>query len=245
VAPPAPVTSADELPPDYVYPVECDVPCILLASPPGLVNVSESPGPVVVFGRFAGGSGVQEVRTLKGKQVFLVTGVQSRAGDVELLIVPQGATKAADVIRRTVKVKSGTAPHPPPVEPDTTPTPKPKPVEPAPELPAAPDDQTRVLVLFDPDQLKAQTEARKAVLYGADTRNYLKSTLGDNARVYEKGVQFQPGSTSPYRALVVRGIKPGQFGNVIITKGGKIVSETDVPADPATALTLFKKHLGG
>ena len=45
--------------------------------------------------------------------------------------------------------------------------------------------------------------------------------------------------------LAARGVKPGQFGSVIVTKGGKVVAEFDVPADPDAAVVLLKKHLGG
>lgn len=111
----APV-SPDAVPvlsPDTLYVIDADVPVLVLASPAGLVTLTEEVGPVKVRGKFADGAGVTETRTYKGKQVVFVEA--AKAGRVELLIVPQGATKAADVIRRTIDVMAA---RPPPDDGD-------------------------------------------------------------------------------------------------------------------------------
>lgn len=235
-----PADAAVRLAADQLYVIDSDLPVIVLASPTGLVAITEDTGPLKIRGRFVGGTGGTETRTYSGKHVVTVEALAS--GRVELLVVPVGAKTPAEVIRRTLDVDAGEAPRPPPKPPE----PKPPDPKPDPTLPEAPDGVTRVLILFDPNQLTLQTENRKAVVYGQKTRTYLKGAVGDDGlRVYEATVQFQPGSTSPWKALAARGVKPGQFGTVIITRGGKVVTESEIPADPDAAIALFKKHLEG
>ncbi|MBA4191329.1 MAG: hypothetical protein C0467_25385 [Planctomycetaceae bacterium] len=124
---PGPVDGVVRLIGDSQYVIDSDTPIVVLASPAGIVSIAEDAGPVRIRGRFVDGSGKSESRTFKGKQVFVVEGLLP--GRVELLIVPVGATKAADVIRRTIDVDTGTAPIPPPTpKPDPKPEPKPDPV---------------------------------------------------------------------------------------------------------------------
>lgn len=122
-APPAP-DAAVRLAGDMLYVVDSDQPVIVLASPKGLVSISEEAGPIKVRGRFVGGTGLVETKTFRGKHVVTVEAVGT--GRCELLVVPVGAAKEADVIRRTLDVSSGEGPIPPP-KPDPKPEPKPEP----------------------------------------------------------------------------------------------------------------------
>jgi hypothetical protein len=110
---------------DALFVVDSDAPVIVLASPKGLVTVTEEAGPIRIRGRFADGLGKVESRVYKGKQV--VTVEAAGTGRCEILVVPVGATKETDVIRRLLDVDSGTGPIPPPTPPKPEPKPEPDP----------------------------------------------------------------------------------------------------------------------
>lgn len=117
VAPTPPPPSPDAvsvLPEDHLYVIDADDPCLVLDSPLGVVSVTQEAGPLTVRGKFVGGSGRAETKRFSGKSVFIVEPLKS--GRVELLVVPAGADSAG-VLRRTLDVKSGVGPQPPP-EPD-------------------------------------------------------------------------------------------------------------------------------
>lgn len=124
-APPLPLPpppSPDTIPrltADQVYVIDAKEPCFLIASPAGLVSVTQDAGPVKIRGRFLGGSGKYETKTFSGAAVFTVEAVSR--GRVELIVVKVGAKGATDIVRRTVDVDAGTGPQPPP--PGPTPDP--------------------------------------------------------------------------------------------------------------------------
>src|SRR5579872_3973338 len=125
-APSPPVPSAiTSLAGDQLYVIDSDVPCIVLASPSGIVSVAEDSGPVKIRGKFVDGPGKAESRNFKGKTIYTIEAVAS--GRVELLIVPTGGV-ATDVIRRTLDVSTGQGPIPPP---NPAPDPSPTPITPA------------------------------------------------------------------------------------------------------------------
>jgi len=110
---------------DQLFVIDSDIPVLVLASPRGLVSITEEAGPVKVRGKFVDGTGV-ETRTFKGKSVVTVEAIA--AGRCELLVVPVGAAKGEQVVRRTLDVIVGQGPIPPPVpRPDPKPQPEPKP----------------------------------------------------------------------------------------------------------------------
>lgn len=128
---PAPVADLSTLSGEQLYVIDSDAPLIVLASPAGLVRVTEDTGPLKIRGRFVDGGGKVETRTFKGKHLFTVEAVGT--GRVELLVVPVGATKEADVIRKTLDVDAqNPIPPPKPVPPKPEP-PKPDPPAPAPD----------------------------------------------------------------------------------------------------------------
>ena len=145
---------------DQWYVIDSDVPLMVLASPTGIVSVSEAEaGPVKLKGKFVDGSGKTETRSYKGKAVFTIEAVT--AGRVELLIVPTGAAGITDVKRVTLDVTAGQAPQPPPT-PDVKPKPKPE--------PSAPGAKLFVVALSD-RLLADPTQA--AALASTTFRNYL------------------------------------------------------------------------
>lgn len=99
---------------DQWYVIDSDTPVIVLASPEGLVSINEEVGPVKMHGLFVGET-KKTTKTFKGKQVFTVEAVA--AGRVELVIIPTGVAKAADIVRQSLDVDAGAGPQPPPVVP--------------------------------------------------------------------------------------------------------------------------------
>jgi len=108
-----------KLPPlttDKVYAFSFPDACFLLASPAGLVSVTQEPGPAKIHAKFLDGPDKYEWRTFSGPAVFTVTAIGT--GSVELLVVKIGAKGEADVARRTVEAQLG--PRPPPEPPTPT-----------------------------------------------------------------------------------------------------------------------------
>lgn len=153
---------------DQLYIVDSDTPLIVLASPKGLVSVSEEAGPLKIRGRFVDGTGKVETKTYRGKHIFTIEALGS--GRVELLIVPVGAAKEADVIRRVIDVSAGEGPIPPP-KPKPDPKPDPKPVDPAP----IPEAGLRVMIVYESQDLPKMPPAQSAIIYGAKVREYLNA----------------------------------------------------------------------
>lgn len=100
---------------DLLYVIEADSPHIVLDSPQGIISVIEKTGPLTIYGKFVDGTGRYELREFKSKQLWIVQALKT--GKVELLTVPQGATKATDVIRKSLDVDAGQGPQPPPPPP--------------------------------------------------------------------------------------------------------------------------------
>lgn len=125
--PPAPTpTEVTTLLADQFFVIEADVPFFVLDSRTGLVSISYDEGPIRLRGKFADGAGKVETRTYRSK--YLATLEATQKGQVEILVVPAGATDAGVVIRRTLSVM-GQSPQPPP---DPEPDPDDPPVPPAP-----------------------------------------------------------------------------------------------------------------
>ncbi len=125
VTPPAPPPAPGAVPrlgTEELYILDCQEPCFVLVSPPGIVNISQDTGPLKVRGRFVGGNGKYETRTFTGKVVVTVEAVGT--GRVEILIVKEGAKSAADVFRQQIDANVGPMPPPPGPEPPKPPAPE-------------------------------------------------------------------------------------------------------------------------
>ena len=119
---PAAITELKE---DSWFVIEADVPCIVLASRSGFVSIVPEKGPLRLRGKFVDGTGKIETRTYAAKNLWIIEPLVK--GEVELLVVPNGAVDEQAVIRRTLVVGGGVKPVPPKPDPiDPTPTP-PKP----------------------------------------------------------------------------------------------------------------------
>lgn len=208
---------------DQLYVIDCDVPCIVLASPPGLVSISEDAGPVKIRGSFVDGGGKAESRVYKGKSVYTVEAVAS--GRVELLIVPTGAT-SGDVIRRTVDVTVGSSPQP---------TPKPPP-DPTP----APVNLWGFVVVEDTSEAVA---ARGAMLADPTLAALLKSK-GYRWRIVDKDVAGADGKPPVDVAPCLTAAKGKPLPQLFLidTKGNIVAQSTLTGA--AQVVDLLKKYGG-
>jgi hypothetical protein len=104
---PSPVTQLNS---DQLYVIGLDQPAIVVASPPGIVNLKSKQGPITVHGKFVDGPATPELRDVPNKQVWLVYPIGT--GQVEL-IVTWGDPTAQNVDRRLINVGPATPPTPP------------------------------------------------------------------------------------------------------------------------------------
>ena len=111
--PPTPV-AVSRLAADNLYVIDSDIPIFLKLIQEGLVTVSEDTGPIRIRAKFVDGAKV-ETRTFKGKQIFIIEAAGT--GTLDLLVIPVGVTKAADVFHKKLEVDVGLDPKPPPDPP--------------------------------------------------------------------------------------------------------------------------------
>jgi hypothetical protein len=120
VPPPAPKpdSSIAKLTVGQIYVVNCDKPAIVLASPAGLVSITQEAGPLKIRGVFAvDGTGKPETRSYGAATSLVVTIEPTGIGRVEIIVIPAGSSSADQVRRVTLDVNDGTKPLPPPVPP--------------------------------------------------------------------------------------------------------------------------------
>ena len=138
---PQPTPVADEPHPigtvrrEEFYILQSESPLLVVASPPGLVEITHEQGPMMARGKFAGGDGETETRMLLGNHLYFVDAIQS--GSVELIVIPAGAEDADQIQRQLVEVQAG--PRPPP---------EPEPVDDD-QIPVDDTGGFRVLLLLD------------------------------------------------------------------------------------------------
>lgn len=222
--PPAPrPDAAIRLAGDQLFVIDADTPCIVLASPAGLVSVTEDAGPLTIRGKFADGLGKVETRRFSGKHVVTVEALTT--GRVELLVVPVGATKAADVIRRVIDVEAGHAPQPPP---------KPDPVVPVAE-------GKRWLLIVEETADAGQSRGKLV------TDPALFQRIKDKGHVWricDKDVKDSAGNVpadlKPYIERAA-GKLPRLF---VVAPDGKVLVDEPCPADAAGVLSLLQKAGG-
>lgn len=167
-APLQPVAVVSKLTASTFYVVDSDVPILVTASPLGIVSITEEAGPIKVRGVFADGNGKTETRTYRGKQVFFIEATAT--GAVEILVIPQAAKSASDIIRKQLDVDAGKGPLPPPVPPDP-PTPKPPAPTPSPiQVPGL-----HVLIVEEKMQLAKMPPAQLAIRTDPQVRKYLEA----------------------------------------------------------------------
>jgi len=227
---PRPASAVSKLASDEWYIVDSDVPVLVLASPEGVVSITEDAGPVKIRGKFADGAGKVESRTYKGKSVFTVEAVQT--GRVEILIVPVGGD-AKSVIRRTLDVSSNVGPRPPP---DPTPDPKPTPT------PAPYTGKFSMVVIEETD---VAANNRGQFFADKELRDYLATKLVGKPRIADKDVVDASGQPPKDLAPYLNHAKGKGLPQLyLIAPDGTVLYEGDLPKTPAELIATVKK-VGG
>jgi hypothetical protein len=111
---------------DTLLVIESTSPLMVFDFPEGLVSVEADDGarPMKVKSKFADGTGKMESRTFTSKYLYFVEALKK--GEVEMLIIPEGAINKTQSQRHKITVM-GLSPIPPP-DPDPIPNPDPDPV---------------------------------------------------------------------------------------------------------------------
>ena len=174
--------------------IESPGPLMIFDFPEGLVEVDSDDGarPMKVKGKFADGTGKVETRTFTSKHLYFVNALKS--GEMEMLIVPEGAISKTQSQRHKITVM-GQAPNPPP---GPGPIPGPTPV---------PTGNVVISIVEDVQNRKPDT----AILLNAMTSwNSLKDA-GNDWRLYDvatsepKGKQaIEDAKSSELPAMIIR-----------------------------------------
>jgi hypothetical protein len=235
VDPPAPQEVTD-LKSDQFFVIEADVPFFVLDSRVGLVSIAYDQGPIRLRGKFADGKGTVETRTYQSKYLATVEAVTK--GQVELLVVPAGATDSGVVIRRTLTVM-GQAPQPPP-----GPGPQPDPDDPPAPIPG---DSNRVLIIYESSELSKYSPEQSTIFAAAKIREYLNRTCSKGPdgktpeyRIWDKDVDT--GNVSKVWQDAVK--MPRASLPWIIVSNGTTGFSGPLPGTVDETITLLKKHLG-
>lgn len=221
---PQPTPAITKLTSAELYVIEGKVPLLVLASPEGIVSVTEETGPVKVRAIFAGNQ-KYSTRSIKGPSVYFVEAVGT--GRVELLITrTDGKGK---LIRRTLDVNGpGPAPTPDPVDPVIPPTPAP----------------VGFRVIFVYETADALTPAMQRVMFGEKVRTYL-DTRSKGYRRWDKDVDATNEKDADIKALwQAARPKVTTVPCIIVAVGGK-ADIIPFPADEDAALAILQKYAEG
>jgi hypothetical protein len=215
---------------NQIYVITSEVPCFVLASPNGLVNIAEDVGPIKIRGVFVDGNGKIETRTYRQKQVFLIEA--NGKGTVELLVVIVGKTKAAEVLRKTVEVDNGQGPIPPPDPPNP----------PNPPIPVA---GLRVLMVEETSQRASLTKGQQLAMFGKVTRDYLDSHCVKDGqqpayRILDKDVNMSSDTKAWQDAMA----RPRTALPWMYISNGANFWEGPMPANIEDITALLKKYGG-
>jgi len=229
-----PATTPTRLTGADLYVIDSDAPVIVLASPLGLVSITEEAGPIKIRSLFVDGTKA-ETRTYKGKQVFLIEAAAT--GTVELLVIPKSATaSAADVIRKTLQVDQGIGPRPPPDPP--------KPTETA--LPL--DGKFRVLIVEEKADRSKLTAGQQAAIFGVPVRNWLdgRCAVGPDGktreyRIFDKDTSVVSDAATWRKAMEFVATKKLTIPAIVVNNGR---DEFAGPLPKDDVFPLLKKMAG-
>lgn len=220
------------LPADSLYVVQSKGPAFAFLVPEGIASLTTYAGPLVVHGKFVGGSGDYEIKTFEGANVFLVTGVAS--GRVELAVTKVGAKSNADVFRQQIDCLKGPQPPPEPKPPEPKP-PEPKPPDPTPAPPVpVPVKDLKVLIVYESAQLGVLPPSQHAILYSKPFREWLnsKTAMGPHG-VHEWGIYDKDVDLSAYGPPWVEMMSKPKTSIpwLVLYGGGKFLHEGPLPAN--------------
>lgn len=176
-APPAPPPPApngvDVLLADQLYVIDSDVELVVIPVPAGYVRASAAEaGPIRIRGKFVGGSGAPETKTFNGKFVYTVDYLAE--GETTLMVIPVGFKNPSEVIQR--RVRTGTAPQPPPNPDDPVDPPQPDGKNTSPFK----EPGFRVLISFDSKET-TRPPGWQSIITGKAVRDYLEAHCVPNA----------------------------------------------------------------
>lgn len=140
-----------------------------------------------------------------------------------------------EIYQESKMVKVGKGPDP---EPDPDPTPDPPSPAPIPEA------GFRVLILYETDGKEQLPLLQKAIIFGAEVRDYLDKVCvkepdgGEGYRIYDKD-QDASGDYPVWKTAMER--RPSSIPWVIISNG-KTGFEGPLPASPSAFIELCKKY---
>lgn len=232
VVTPAAITELTE---ESIFVIEADVPCIVLASRTGFVAVTPETGPLRIRGKFADGTKV-ETRAYTAKHLWIIDAVAK--GEVELLIVPNGAKAENEVVRRTLIV-SGSGPRPP-----TPPTPIPDPIPtptPTPNIAGK-----RMLVVYESKDLTKLLPTQIALMSSSALRAYLnthceKSSKGHpEYNFWDKDVDLTNASAVWKNAMAL----PRDSLPWLYVSNGTTGYSGPLPKTEEELMPILKKYLG-
>lgn len=227
---PQPAPAITKLSAAELYPIESKVPLLVLASPEGIVTITEETGPIRVRAIFAGNTRYS-TRQIKGPSVYFVEAAAT--GRVELLIARKDGT--GKVIRRTLDVTNGPAPIPPTPDPDPTPKP-PGPVDPLKTF--------RVILIFESaDNL---TPAQRGIVYGKAVEDYLIANCTGGRAGFRRRDKDAPGENDPTMAALWAAVQPAVTVTpcIALERNGK-VEIVNLPKTPAETIEMMKRYKEG
>lgn len=221
---PAAVTELKE---ECWFVIEADIPCIVLASRNGFVSITQEKGPLRLRGKFADGSGKVETRSYDAKGLWIIEALAP--GEVELLIVPNGAVDESVVIRRTLVV-GGLGPRPPP-KPEPEPKPDPTPVPPS-TLTA------KILTVVVVEKALERTPETASVIANISYWKSLEPTV-ETVHIVPVGTLF----ADVYKKQVIAG--GGKLPVVILLdhETKRVLFSGPLPKDIVTMSALVNKHI--
>ena len=221
-------TAVTELKEDSWFVIEADIPCIVLASRNGFVSIVPEKGPLRLRGKFADGTGKVETRSYTAKSLWIVEAVAP--GEVELLIVPNGAVDEAAVIRRTLVV-GGKGPQPPP-KPDVIvdPTPKPKPDPPTPVA-------AKVLTIVIVEKAIERTPQSAALIGNLAYWKSLEPTV-ETVHIVPAGTPI----ADRYKKQIAEGGGKLPITILMDHETGKVLFSGPLPANDMEMSALINKH---
>ena len=233
--------SVNELKEDSWFVIEADIPCIVLASRNGFVSITQevrktlpdgtTEGPLRLRGKFADGNGKVETRTYTAKSIWIIEALAP--GEVELLIVPNGAVDESAVIRRTLVV-GGTGPRPPPKpDPIVDPTPKPDPPKPEPPTPVA----AKVLTLVVIEKAIERTPESAALIGNLSYWKSLEPTV-ETVHIVPAGTPI----AERYKKQVAAGGGKLPIAILMDHETGKVLFNGPLPANDVAMSALINKH---
>lgn len=229
--PPAPRPSVMRLTPDLWYVIDSDIPLMVLASPDGIVKLTEEAGPQKLKGRFIDEPLKTQTKTFRGKEVWTVEPI--RSGRVELIIIPCGPdfTLPRDIRRVTLDVDDGSGPQPPPVPPE------PKPPEPVKSF--------RVVFVVESGALL--TAAENSVVYGKAVEDYLTAACTGGRAGWNRLDKDNAGADlDPTMRALWQAVRPKVTATPCVAVAvNEQVDIIPLAATPAAMVETLKKYAGG